>query len=305
MLKPVFKKSFILFFLCACFSSTLAQTAVPEGGTVEKVYPGLSTGILKTALLVPLKNGLIMSSEDMEMKESRLEMLVAEADPAIREELRKNLFFLLEQKSAELLLLREAKKRAQDKKAPDQEMIQAYLQEKFSTLKVSEEEIRYFYDENKDSMSGMPLDTVKETIRDYLIQQKKQEMVVNHIEELGRAKPIRLNADWVKKQSVLALDNPVDKARRSDKATIVEFGAVGCVPCDMMQPILQNLRKKYPQNLNVLFVNVREKNILGARYGVRSIPIQVFFDKKGKEVFRHVGYYPEKEIVKKLAEMGL
>jgi thioredoxin 1 len=73
----------------------------------------------------------------------------------------------------------------------------------------------------------------------------------------------------------------------------------------MMQPILQNLRKKHPQSLNVLFVNVREKNILGARYGVRSIPIQVFFDKKGKEVFRHVGYYPEKEIDKKLAEMGI
>ena len=170
MLKSIFQKSFILFFLCACFSSTLAQIAVPEGGTVEKVYPGLSTGILKTALLVPLKKGLVLSSEGMEMEESRLETLVAETDPAIREELKKNLFFLLEQKSAEMLLLREAKKRAQNKKASDQEMIQAYLQEQFSTLKASEEEIRYFYDQNKDSMSGMPLDTVKETIRDYLVK---------------------------------------------------------------------------------------------------------------------------------------
>jgi thiol-disulfide isomerase/thioredoxin len=305
MLKSIFQKSFILFFLCVCFSATLAQTALPEQGTVEKVYPGLSTGILKTAVLVPLKKGLVLSSEGIKMEESQLETLIATADPGIREELKKNLFFFLEQKSAEMLLLREAKKRAQDKKAPDQEMIQAYLQEKFSTLKASDEGIREFYDQNKDSMSGMPLDTVKETIRDYLLQQKRQEMVVTHIEELGRAKPIRLNADWVKKQSVLALDNPVDNARRSGRVTMVEFGATGCRPCDLMQPILQNLRKKYPQNLYVLFVNVREQRILGSRYGIRSIPAQVFYDKKGKEVFRHIGFYPEKEIDIKLAEMGL
>lgn len=305
MLKSVFQKAFILFFLCAGLSSTWAQNTAPKPATVEAVYPGLASGILETALLVPMKKGLVLSAEGIEVDEALLAKSVAEADPRLREELRKNLFFLLEQKSAELLLLREAKKRTKDKKASDQEMIQAYLQEKFAALKVSDQEIRGFYDENKDMMSGMPLDTVKDTVKDYLLQQKRQNMVAVHIEELGRSRPIRLNAEWVKAQSVSALDNPVDKARQSGKSTLVEFGATGCVPCDMMQPILESLRKKHPQNLNVIFINVREQNILGARYGVRSIPIQVFFDKKGKEVFRHVGFYPEKEIDKKLAEMGI
>jgi thioredoxin 1 len=44
---------------------------------------------------------------------------------------------------------------------------------------------------------------------------------------------------------------------------------------------------------------------LAARYGIQSIPVQIFFDKDGKEVFRHVGVFPQEEIEKKLAEMGV
>lgn len=97
--------------------------------------------------------------------------------------------------------------------------------------------------------------------------------------------------DWVKTQSNLAMDNPVDKARRSKKPTMAEFGATGCVPCDMMQPILDKLRKTYPGKLNVIFVHVGEDQVLAARYGIQSIPVQVFFDAAGKEVFRHVGFF--------------
>jgi len=107
------------------------------------------------------------------------------------------------------------------------------------------------------------------------------------------------------KQAVLARDNPVDKARDSGKPSLVDFGATGCGPCDMMTPILENLKVKYEGKLNVLFVHVRERQILGAKYGIQTIPVQVFFDKDGKEVFRHVGFFPQEEIERKLAEMGV
>ena len=86
---------------------------------------------------------------------------------------------------------------------------------------------------------------------------------------------------------------------------MVEFGATGCIPCDMMQPILDNLRKKYPDKLNVVFVHVREEQILGARFGIRSIPVQVFFDKDGEEVFRHEGFFPEAKVTEVLSKMGI
>jgi len=122
---------------------------------------------------------------------------------------------------------------------------------------------------------------------------------------LGGNADIRVNREWVKAQYALAKDNPVDKARRSGKPTMVEFGAKGCVPCDMMQPILDNLKKKFPDRLNVVFVHVGENQVLGARYGIRSIPVQVFFDQNGQEVSRHVGFYAEKEVLKQLAKLGV
>jgi thioredoxin 1 len=114
-----------------------------------------------------------------------------------------------------------------------------------------------------------------------------------------------VNESWLEQQAKVAMDNPVDKARASGKPTMVEFGATGCIPCDKMQPILDNLRKNYPGKLNVVFVHVRKEAILASRYGIRSIPIQAFFDEKGKEVFRHVGFFPEDEVVKQLSRMGL
>ena len=114
---------------------------------------------------------------------------------------------------------------------------------------------------------------------------------------------MRINVKWVAAQNRLAKDNPVDKARRSGKPTMVEFGATGCVPCDMLKPILDKVRKNHPDTLNVVFVHVREEQTLAARYGIRSIPVQVFFDADGKEVFRHVGYYAQTEVDKQLAAM--
>lgn len=73
----------------------------------------------------------------------------------------------------------------------------------------------------------------------------------------------------------------------------------------MMQPILNKLRKKFPDRLNVVFAHVRDDPIMGARFGIRSIPVQVFFDKNGREVFRHTGFYAEPEVLKQVAKMGV
>ncbi len=40
-------------------------------------------------------------------------------------------------------------------------------------------------------------------------------------------------------------------------------------------------------------------------YGVQFVRVQVFFDKNGKEVVRHVGFFLKEEVVAKLAELGV
>jgi len=73
----------------------------------------------------------------------------------------------------------------------------------------------------------------------------------------------------------------------------------------MMAPILEELKTEYAGKANVLFVHVRQEQILAARFGIQSIPVQVFFDKGGQEVFRHTGFFPKEEILKQLRSIGV
>ena len=172
-------------------------------------------------------------------------------------------------------------------------------------MAVTDDEVAKFYEENKDMCGGASLDQIKGQLRDYVLGQKKQEAVAEHIRTIGQRTPIVLATSWVDEQAKLALDNPVDKARASGKPSLVDFGASGCRPCDMMTPILESLRSKYDGKLNVFFVHVREEQILASRYGIQSIPVQVFFDKEGKEIERHTGFYSQDEIERRLKEMGV
>ena len=41
------------------------------------------------------------------------------------------------------------------------------------------------------------------------------------------------------------------------------------------------------------------------KYGIQTIPTQIFFDRGGKEYYRHEGFMPREDIVGKLREMGV
>lgn len=288
------------------YSQPVVSNALAESTpTVESVYPGLATGVLQSATLAEMDKGALLQGDGIEIRENFTEKIFGQVTPDIQKELEKNMFFLLEQEAIQKLIERDAKAMGISVDQPEKEMGQAYVNRLTRGLTVTEAEARAFYDSNKEMVGGMPFEQVKESIEPFLLQQKKQEIIDAHIANLGKEAHVRLNRDWVKQQADLALDNPVDRARMSGKPTIAEFGATGCVPCDMMQPILEKLRKKYPDKLNVVFVHVRENQMLGARFGIRVIPVQVFYDAKGKEVFRHQGFYAEADVLKQIKKLGV
>lgn len=79
-----------------------------------------------------------------------------------------------------------------------------------------------------------------------------------------------------------------------DKVTVVDLGSKSCIPCKMMAPVLENLQKSYGDKAAIIFIDVRENPEMGSKYGIRTIPTQIFYDKQGKEVERHEGYMEEK-----------
>jgi len=86
---------------------------------------------------------------------------------------------------------------------------------------------------------------------------------------------------------------------------LLELGAESCIPCKMMQKVLAELRRDYPKTLKVDFIDVWKNPQTGKQYKILVIPTQIFFNAKGKEIFRHSGYYSEDEIVKKFRELGV
>ena len=87
--------------------------------------------------------------------------------------------------------------------------------------------------------------------------------------------------------------------------TMVDLGAKKCIPCKMMAPILEKLEKVYAGKAAVIFFDVWEDQAPARRFGIRTIPTQIFFDKDGKEVYRHEGFLSEEEIVRRFNDMGV
>lgn len=86
---------------------------------------------------------------------------------------------------------------------------------------------------------------------------------------------------------------------------LVDLGADKCIPCKMMAPILEELRKEYSGQMEVEFIDVWKTSSAAEMYGISSIPTQIFFDADGKERFRHEGFFAKEDILAKWKELGV
>ena len=87
--------------------------------------------------------------------------------------------------------------------------------------------------------------------------------------------------------------------------TMVDLGAKKCIPCKMMAPIIEELEKEYQDRAAIVFIDVWVNPDEGNNFGIRTIPTQIFYDAKGKEVLRHEGFLDKASIVAQLQKLGV
>ncbi len=86
---------------------------------------------------------------------------------------------------------------------------------------------------------------------------------------------------------------------------LVDLGADKCIPCKMMAPVLADLKTNYVGQLEVEFIDVWKKPDAAKPYKIQLIPTQIFYDAKGKERFRHQGFFSKEDILAKWKELGV
>ncbi len=87
--------------------------------------------------------------------------------------------------------------------------------------------------------------------------------------------------------------------------TMIDLGKKTCTQCKMMAPILEKLEKEYKGKAAIVFINLLDDPEQQYRFELKALPTQIFFNREGKEVYRHTGFMSEKTIVDQLKKMGV
>jgi thioredoxin-like negative regulator of GroEL len=84
---------------------------------------------------------------------------------------------------------------------------------------------------------------------------------------------------------------------------LYDFGMGKCVSCQQMEKILEKVKAKYGEQVTIRMLYPDKEKELFSKYKIVAVPTQVFLDASGKEVERHMGLFPEADLVKKLQEL--
>jgi thioredoxin 1 len=93
-------------------------------------------------------------------------------------------------------------------------------------------------------------------------------------------------------------DNFQTEVVDSSIPVLVDFTAVWCGPCKMLEPIVKQLAQEWDGRVKVVKLDVDENASLAMQYQVMGVPTLILFT-KGKPVERLTGYQPKDRIVSK------
>ncbi len=90
-----------------------------------------------------------------------------------------------------------------------------------------------------------------------------------------------------------------DEVLSADSPVLVEFSAVWCGPCRMLEPILHDLAEDWGDSVKVVKLDIDHNPSISMNYSIMGVPTMMLF-KDGKPLERLVGYMPKQKILEKL-----
>jgi thioredoxin 1 len=94
--------------------------------------------------------------------------------------------------------------------------------------------------------------------------------------------------------------NFINEVINSDVPVLVDFWAVWCGPCRLIEPELEKLALEKGNELKIGRLNVDDNRYIAIRYGINNIPTLLFF-KDGKLVKTLIGAMPKDRILSEIS----
>lgn len=82
----------------------------------------------------------------------------------------------------------------------------------------------------------------------------------------------------------------------SEKPVLIDFYATWCGPCQMLAPILKEVKDSLGDSVSILKVDVDKNQELAAMQQVRGVPTMVLYQ-KGQLLWRQSGVVSKEEII--------
>ena len=90
-------------------------------------------------------------------------------------------------------------------------------------------------------------------------------------------------------------DNFKTEVLDSDIPVLADFWAEWCVPCKMVEPILEQMAEEYNGKVKIARINVDEEGELASNFNIVSIPTILLFH-NGAVAKQQIGAVPKKAL---------
>lgn len=88
---------------------------------------------------------------------------------------------------------------------------------------------------------------------------------------------------------------------QSETPVLVDFFATWCGPCQMLAPILKQVKDSLGRKVSIIKIDVDKNQQIASQYQVRGVPTLILFQ-NGKQLWRQSGVLSKEDLIQIISE---
>lgn len=88
---------------------------------------------------------------------------------------------------------------------------------------------------------------------------------------------------------------------QSETPVLVDFFATWCGPCQMLAPILKQVKDSLGSKVSIIKIDVDKNQQIASQYQVRGVPTLILFQ-NGKQLWRQSGVLSKEDLIQIISE---